>query len=121
MPSPQDVNMQVRDGLPAILASVDHCSKPSVGDSLLLGNPSREAQQRAEQRVVVGDGQRVDMFPGDHENVERCLWIDVAESDRILGLRDERSRYVTAGDSAEQTLTRHETSPDWYDQALRER
>ena len=44
MPPPEDMNVQVRNGLAAILASVDHSSKSPIGDSLLLRNPSRETQ-----------------------------------------------------------------------------
>ena len=111
MPSAEDVDVQVRDGLPAILPCVDHSSKSAIGDPLLLSNLPGEAEQGAEQCIVVGYREGVDMLSGNHEDVERGLWIDVAECDCIVRLGDECRPDITTRDSAEQTFIRHPAVP----------
>ena len=111
MPPTEDMDVQVRHGLPAILTGVDHSSKSTIGNPLLLRNRTSETKQRAEQGIVLGYGEGVDVLPGNHEHVERRLWIDVTERDCIVRLGDECRPDITTRDSAEQTFIRHATVP----------
>ena len=98
--------MEVRYRLTGILAVVGEYPVAALVDSLLGGNPRRK-----EQRVGGDDTlcrsqltQCGEMPAGDHQNVDRRLWMEVTEGNAMFAFADELGSKFAQRDAAENAV-----------------
>jgi hypothetical protein len=96
------MNVQVIDGLPAVVSRVDHHAV-SLGKIVLAGQVRPNPQQVAKQgRVLLACfSQRNKMFAGRDQNVNWRLRIDIGKSVAFVILVDSRRRDASFNDLAE--------------------
>ena len=115
--SAQQVNVEMIDGLAAVLAGVDH-HPIALGEALGAGDLGRGPQQVSEQRAVTlhALGQRGDMFAGRDQHMHRRLRMKVREGVALLVLVDGRGGDASVNDLAKEA-THSETSVQERDRA----
>lgn len=101
-----EVEVHMVDGLPAILAGVDHQSVAAV-EAQLPGEAGGLRHHVGEQFAVVGGEivHRGVVAGRDHQNVHRSLRVDVVESNHSLIAVNEVGRDLTVDDSTEQAFS----------------
>lgn len=101
-PSTKQMNVDMIDGLAAILPGVDDRAV-ALGQPFGARNLCRSPVQMSEETVVlflgVGDGGNV--LAGHDENVHRCLRLDIRKSVALVVLVDRLGRNGSIDDLAE--------------------
>lgn len=98
--------MDMRDRLPPVGTDVQNRSVSVIGDALGAGEVPRREEHPAQEvgMVVVGGVQGRDVLAGNHENVDRCLRVDVAKGHQLVIFMDEGRRDLASRDFAEQAI-----------------
>ena len=108
----EDVEVEVGDGLAAIVAGVDDGAE-TVLDALLLSDQLGGDKELAEERGVCGRGvgERGMVLLRDQEDVDGCLGVDVREGEDEVVLVEARDGDDAGGDLAEEAIgdSRHST------------
>src|ERR1035437_7174595 len=91
--SAQDVEVQVRDGLPGVPAGVGD-QAPSVLEPVLLREPLGGQEDSGQDGCVLGRGvgKRRNGLDGDDQRVERCLGIDILDGEDEFFAQEEFRR-----------------------------
>jgi hypothetical protein len=97
------MKVQVRDRLTAVTPNVRDDSVTVRAESFRCGNAACHGHQVRQQPLIdrIQRSQRVDVLFRDAEEVDRCLGVDVAESEHVVVLIENISRYLFAGDATE--------------------
>src|SRR5690606_18737580 len=106
-PAREQVDMEMVDGLSALVPRVHDDPVASVGDALLardLGGADEELTEQ-ERLLRAGVRERANVLDGDHQDVQGRLRIDVAERDDALVPVDDVPRDPALDDSAEQAVS----------------
>src|SRR5690606_11411728 len=106
-PAREQVDMEMVDGLSALVPRVHDDPVASIGDALLardLGGADEELTEQ-ERLLRAGVRERANVLDGDHQDVQGRLRIDVAERDDALVPVDDVPRDPALDDSAEQAVT----------------
>lgn len=102
----EEMDVEMVNHLTSLLANIHDQTVAALGNTLLLGNLPGSEQEFAGQAFInlrqVSDGWNV--LPGNDQEVSWRLRVDVAEGDDIRILVDDRGRYLTLGDPAEQAV-----------------
>jgi len=98
--------MDVPDRLTSVGAHVEDGSIPRVGDPFLAGDLGRGEMERPQDpsMLVAGLVQGREVLPGDDQDVDRRLRMNVPERHHLLILVDEHRRDLSFGDLAEQAV-----------------
>jgi len=107
VPSAKEVQMEVKDGLAGVGIGIDHRAITSLRDSLPLRKLRRQGREPAHDGRIGELVERRDVLAWNDKDVNRCLGIDVAKGDAVVGLGDDLGRDLLAYDPAEQTGIRH--------------
>lgn len=97
--------MQMRHAFTAIATVIDNKSE-TILQSQLTRNLCGRQEEMTEQRLVIGTGlaDARDGLTRDDQDVRRCLWCDIAESDAVRVLVQERRGDLPVGDALEEGL-----------------
>lgn len=101
----QEMHMQMRDALAAVTTVIDNKSETILQSQLTRDLCGRQ-EEMTEQRLVIGAGladARYSLARND-EHVRRRLWCDIAESDAVRVLVQERRRDLPLGDALKEGL-----------------
>jgi hypothetical protein len=101
----QNVDVHVVDGLPSVLAGIDHQAKP-LCSATLAAQPRRHRHQAGRERRVGPsqiDDRRV-MRDREYERVERRLRIEVLNGDHVVVARNDVGGHLPGGNSAENAV-----------------
>ena len=92
----EDVNVQVIDGLPAVIPAIDHTAPAAVKNIEFLRDFLYDPEEVAHQGQLVFRhfGERLDVHFGNDEYVFRRLRMDVAEGQRLI----KKSKYYPLSD-----------------------
>ena len=105
------MGVDVEDGLTGRLAGVEH--QPEVAVGVLRGDRVGEADELGE-KLGVARGEFHDVAVllglGDHEQVHGRLGCDVADGERVLGLRDDLGGDLAVQDAREDRRLAHGSS-----------
>ncbi len=94
--------MEVRDTLPAVLATIDH--EPIARyQSFLFGNFRCRANQMLVIVPVLNIGNAWNLGSSDNHDMDRCFRLDVPECDDVVILVYDISRNLASDDSAKQS------------------
>ena len=95
--------MRMVDGLPGIAARIEDNAITGVGDALGQRDLVRLSRHLSQNAVSGGRkaGQVRIVRPGNYQNMNRRLRIDVAKSDRVLAFEHALSRDLPGRDPAE--------------------
>ena len=98
------MQMQVIDGLSAVVAGVDDDAKTVV--EVLLLRDFVGCGEELTKGLVGGRGvrERSEVSLGDDQQVNGCLWINVREREHGFGFIDTCDRDHTVGDLAEEAV-----------------
>jgi hypothetical protein len=101
-PASNDMQVQVKDGLPGARPVVDHQAE-GIAHTQLLGHLASDQHQVPQQHLVIGGGvhQPGDAALGDHQYMDRCLGVNIVDRDAVLVLIEEITGNFTADDFAE--------------------
>ncbi len=103
--APEQVHMEVRDDLTALLSTVHDELVPAIGNAGFPRDCLRGEHESPHERRI-SRGERVDRFDVSlrhDEHVRRRLRMDVVERDEVSVLPTERRRELTVCDAAEET------------------
>src|SRR5579871_5096049 len=105
MPSAKHVDMQVIDGLAAVLSRVDHHAI-SIRQPLGAGDISSLRQQVSEKlcMVAVGVRKRGDVLAGHYQEMYRRLRLDIRKRVAFVVLINSSRRNGSRNDFAEQAV-----------------
>lgn len=108
--------MEVGHGFAAVRTVVDDHAEAIFGKSFLFCDRGGGEQEVAEEGLVggVGFSHARDGLARDHEDVNGCLWGNVAESDAMLILVDEGGRDFPVADFLEEGLFGHFCGEAWH-------
>jgi hypothetical protein len=89
-----DMDMQVKDGLPTIDAAIKNQTVAVLVDAILLGDLASHNENVTGESFVSGSQlvQRVDVPVGDYENMGGRHRVDIPESGHLVVLVDDLSR-----------------------------
>ena len=108
----EQMQVEVKHGLPGVGVRVDHGAVARFGDPLALRDLGRERARAARRSAASFASLSVATCSrGTIEHMQGRLRIDVAERDALRRLRDELRRDLAAHDAAEQTVVSHRTAP----------
>src|SRR5579864_99856 len=109
--SAEQMDMQVVHGLTAALTRVDDEAEARLVDALVLRDRLRDVEQASPQRVLGRRqlGHRFDVLAWEHEHMDRCLRVDVADGQHLVVLADKRGRLFVCRNGAEDAIV-HERS-----------
>jgi hypothetical protein len=98
----QEVQVQVGDRLPGLFFAVDHQAIAVANPQLLGQAGGYDVQVAKDIAVLLPDVRmRSDYFPGDNENMDRGLRIDVVEGQATIILVDKSRRDLPVNDLLE--------------------
>ena len=102
----EQVQVDVKDGLPSLAVRVEHRPVPAVRYASFLGNRGGAPDELSDQAVVFCAKlvQRFDMTLRDDEHMRRRLWIDIVEGQHAFVLVDDACRNRALDDFAEQAI-----------------
>jgi len=105
LPSSQQMEVKVIDGLSAVRAGVDHHAK-TVVEVLLVCNFAHCEQELSEQLRFGGGGlsERSEVSFGDDQDMHRRLRMDVGKREHVFVFVEARNRDHTAGDLTEEAV-----------------
>ena len=97
--------MQMKHGLAGLFAIIDY-QPEIISISFIFGNPAGDQQQVSEQLLVRGGhiSHPGEGFFGDHEDMHRCLGIDVPEGEAQFILVHNGCGYFPIDDLAENSF-----------------
>src|SRR5579863_8043967 len=100
------VRVHVPHGLPRFLAGVEDDPVPGGLDALGIGDLSCYGDKLVEQPVARGRQRRHvrEVVPRDHEDMRRCLRVEVTEGDGPLTVHHDGGRDLSGSDTAEQAV-----------------
>jgi hypothetical protein len=100
------VQVNVKDGLSGKPVAVEDGPVAALRMSVLRGNERGPSHQLTYDPVVglIEIVQRRDVAPRDDEDMQRRLWIDVADGNDAFVLMDEGAGDVASYDLAEETI-----------------
>jgi hypothetical protein len=105
LPSSQQMQVKVIDGLSAVRAGVHHCAE-TVDEKLLVCNFVHCEQELSEQLGLGGGGlsKRSEVSLGDDQDMHRRLRMDVGKREHGFIFVETRDRDCAAGDLAKETV-----------------
>src|ERR1017187_719612 len=105
IPSPQQMQMKMKHGLPSAAPVVEH-GAVAVGQMAILGKLGGGQLQFAEHGDVVrrGFGQRIQMLPGTQQDMHRCLRLNILKREYFGVFVHQLRRNFPAADFAEQAI-----------------
>lgn len=85
-PAAQDMEVNMEDCLTCITIAVQDDAEPFLCDSFPMSYNVCNVEKMAEEAMVLLRNlkERGDMFSGDYESMDRCLRVDILESECVL-------------------------------------
>ena len=105
----EKMKVDVKDGLPGVLAAVDHQAVAIVQTKFFTGKFRGHAHDVPDERII-RFGQiieRGDLSLGDHEHMRRCLGVDVLKRQALVVFVDDVRWNLTVDDLFEKGLFSH--------------
>ncbi len=112
MPPAEKVQMQMKNGLPTILSSVDHRPVSGRRNSLLPRERRRKHGHSAEQLAVSDVVERADVLSRHDHDVDGRLRRDVAKREIVRGIGHHLGGDLSPHDPAEDAFVSHSSS--WF-------
>ncbi len=102
------MHVEVFDRLAAVVAGIDD-EAVAFGEVLLAGDLGGGGEQMSDQSGVFGGSvcERGEVLPGDDEDVDGCLRVDVGEGEQLLVLVEASDGDCAGGDLAEEAVGGH--------------
>ena len=100
------MQVQVEDGLPGRFVAIHHHAIAIVSETFGRRNFLRSNEQVADL-LPIAVFYVIDscyMSAGDDQDMRRCLWIDVPESESVCRLVNHVGRYIARQDFAEKAI-----------------
>jgi len=99
--------MNVKNGLTRIGIGVHDDAIATLGDTLGLRQLRRHQMHSPDDLGRSNVIERVDVLPRNHQNVNRRLWIDVAERNAVFVLAHDRRGNLFLDDATEEAVIGH--------------
>lgn len=103
MPSAQKVQVEMKDGLPAVLSRICDDAIPTPVEPLFPCDLCGCKEEASRETLILGAEiiHRTDMNPWNQENMRGSLRIEVLESDNIIVFVDDPGRDRSCRNAAE--------------------
>jgi len=111
--SSQQVEVKVKDDLPAFAVAVQHQAKAPLGDALLSGDAVRHQEEVPEEPIITlaRFKDRREVAAGNDQDVDGGLRVNVLEGHRFFVLVDDLGGMLPARDLTKETGLHAEPSP----------
>jgi hypothetical protein len=111
--SSQQVEVEVKDDLPAFAVAVQYQAESALGDALLPGDAVRHQEEVSEESIITlaSIKERWKVSAGNNQDVDRRLRVDVLEGYGFVVLVDDLGRKLPLNDLTEETGFHAQPSP----------
>ena len=111
--SSQQVEVEVKDDLPAFAVAVQYQAEAPLGDTLLSGDAVRHQEEVPKESIITLAciKERREMPAGNNQDVDRRLRVDVLEGHRFFVLVDDLGGMLPLGDLTKETGLHAQPSP----------